>query len=142
MCPGWFVISGFAGVALLIAVVGVAGVLAFGVTARMRELGVRMALGATPRRVLARILLEGVLIVGTGIVAGAAGMYGFTSVARIFVEGLRPPGALPILGSAAVLACAGILASLMPAAKASHVRWWRRSGRSSCAVSHGRRFRS
>jgi len=117
-----FVISGFAGVALLIAVVGVAGVLAFGVTARMRELGVRMALGATPRRVLAKVLLEGGLIVAIGIVAGAAGLYGFASVARSFVENFHPPGALPVLGAAAVLACVGVLASLMPAAKASHVQ--------------------
>ena len=116
-----FVISGFAGVALLIAVVGVAGVLAFGVTARMRELGVRMALGATPRRVLVRVLLEGGLIVAIGIVAGAAGIYGFASVARAFVESFQPPGALPVVGAAAVLTVAGVLASLMPAAKAAHL---------------------
>ena len=116
-----FVISGFAGVALLIAVVGVAGVLAFGVTARMRELGVRMALGATPRRVLVRVLLEGGLIVAIGIVAGAAGIYGFISVARAFVESFQPPGALPVVGAAAVLTVAGVLASLMPAAKAAHL---------------------
>ena len=116
-----FVISGFAGVALLIAVVGVAGVLAFGVSARLRELGVRMALGATPRRVLMRVLLEGALIVGIGIIAGFAGIYAFASVARSFVENLHLPGALPILTAAAVLACAGVLASLMPAARASHV---------------------
>jgi len=116
-----FVISGFAGVALLIAVVGVAGVLAFGVTARMRELGVRMARGATPRRVLMRVLLEGTLIVGVGIGAGAAGIYAFASLARGFVDTVHVPDALPILVAAGVLAFAGILASLMPAARASHV---------------------
>ena len=116
-----FVISGFAGVALLIAVVGVAGVLAFNVSARTRELGVRMALGATPRRLLVRVLLEGALIVVIGIVAGAAGIYAFAGVARTVVENLHPPGVLPILGAAAVLVCAGVLASLMPAARASHV---------------------
>jgi ABC-type antimicrobial peptide transport system permease subunit len=113
-----FVISGFAGVALLIAVVGVAGVLAFGVSARLRELGVPMALGATPRRVL---ILEGALIVAVGIGAGAAGIYAFTTVARTFVDTVHVPSALPILVAAALLACAGILASLMPAARASHV---------------------
>jgi len=116
-----FVISGFAGVALLIAVIGVAGVLAFGVNARMRELGVRMALGATPRKVLVRVLLEGGLIVVVGITTGAAGIYGFARVARVFVENVQVPGTLPIVGAAAVLICAGILASLMPAARASHV---------------------
>jgi ABC-type antimicrobial peptide transport system permease subunit len=87
----------------------------------MRELGVRMALGATPQRVLGRVLLEGGLIIAIGIVAGAAGIYGFISVARAFVESFQPPGALPVLGAAALLACASVLASLMPAAKASHL---------------------
>jgi predicted permease len=116
-----FVISGFAGIALLIAVVGVAGVLAFSVSARMRELGIRMALGATPRRLLVRVLSEGALIVVTGIVAGAAGGLAFASVAEHFVESLHLPGALPLLGAAAVLVGAGLLASLMPAARASRV---------------------
>ena len=116
-----FVISGFAGVALLIAVVGVAGVLAFGVSARMRELGVRMALGATPLRLLVRVLLDGAMIVVIGIAAGAAGIYVLGSLAESFVENVHLPGALPILGAAAVLALAGLLASLMPAARAAHV---------------------
>ncbi len=116
-----FVISGFACVALLIAVVGVAGVLAFSVSARTRELGVRMALGATPRRLLMQVLLEGGLIVAIGIVAGAAGVYAFAGVARTFVENVHLPGAPALLGAAAVLVCAGVLASLMPAARASHV---------------------
>ncbi len=57
-----FVVSGFAGIALLIAVVGVAGVLAFSVSARTREFGVRLAVGAAPRHLLARVLSEGVRI--------------------------------------------------------------------------------
>ena len=55
-----FVFSGFAGIALLIAVVGVAGVLAFSVSARTREFGVRLAVGSAPRQLLARVLSEGV----------------------------------------------------------------------------------
>ena len=55
-----FVFSGFAGIALLIAVVGVAGVLAFSVSARTREFGVRLAVGSAPRHLLARVLSEGV----------------------------------------------------------------------------------
>src|SRR5206468_9198186 len=57
-----FVFSGFAGIALLIAVVGVAGVLAFSVSARTREFGVRLAIGSAPRDLLARVLSEGVRI--------------------------------------------------------------------------------
>ncbi|HSC27830.1 MAG TPA: ABC transporter permease [Vicinamibacterales bacterium] len=116
-----FVLSGFAGVALLIAVVGVAGVLAFGVSARTREFGVRLAIGSSPRHILVRVLLEGALIVAVGIAAGAAGGYAFAGVAASYVESVRLPGALPILGAAIVLASAGIAASLMPAARASRV---------------------
>ena len=67
-----FVFSGFAGVALLIAVVGVAGVLAFGVSARTREFGVRLAIGSTPYLLLIRVLSEGAMIVSVGIIAGTA----------------------------------------------------------------------
>jgi predicted permease len=116
-----FVMSGFAGVALLIAVVGVAGVLAFSASARTREFGVRLAMGASPRDLLMRVLREGTLIVAIGIVAGAAGGYAFAGVVRSIVENVRLPDALPLLGAAAVLIGAGILASLMPAAKASNV---------------------
>ena len=81
-----FVLSGFAGVALLIAVVGVAGVLAFSVSARTREFGVRLAVGSTPRHLLMRVLSEGALIVAIGIVAGAAGGYAFAGVAASYLE--------------------------------------------------------
>jgi len=116
-----FVFSGFAGMALLIAVVGVAGVLAFSVSARRREFGVRLAMGSTPHHLLLRVLSEGALIVAVGIVAGAAGGYAFAGLAASYVESLRLPGILPMLGAAAVLAGAAILTSLMPAARASRV---------------------
>jgi len=116
-----FVFSGFAGVALLIAVVGVSGVLAFSVSARTREFGVRVAIGSTPRRLLVSVLSEGALIVAVGIVAGAGGGYAFARLAASYLENVRLPGALPILGAAAILAGAAVLASLMPAARASRV---------------------
>ena len=67
------VFGGFASVALLIAVVGVAGVLAFSVSARTREFGVRLAIGSAPRHLLMGVLREGAVIAGAGIVAGAVG---------------------------------------------------------------------
>jgi putative ABC transport system permease protein len=108
-------------VALLIAVVGVAGVLAFSVSARTREFGVRLAIGSTPWELLVHVLSQGALIVTIGIVAGVAGGYAFGLVAQHYFENVRLPGALPILGAAAVLVGAAILASLMPAARASRV---------------------
>ena len=116
-----FVFSGFAGIALLIAVVGVAGVLAFSVSARTREFGVRLAVGSAPRHLLARVLSEGAVIAAIGIVAGAAGGYALARVAARFVANVQLPGALPVLGAAAVLIGAAVVASLMPAARASRV---------------------
>ena len=115
------VLSGFAGVALLIAVVGVAGVLAFSVSARTHEFGVRLAIGSTPRRLMVGVLSEGALIVAIGIVAGAAGGYAFARVAAHYLDNVRLPGAFPLLCAAALLIGAALIASLMPAARASRV---------------------
>jgi putative ABC transport system permease protein len=116
-----FVFSVFAGVALLIAVVGVAGVLAFSVSARTREFGVRLAVGSAPRHLLARVLSEGALIAAIGIVAGAVGGLALSRVATTYVDNMQFPGVVPVLGAAAVLMCAAVVASLMPAARASRV---------------------
>jgi predicted permease len=116
-----FVFSGFAGIALLIAVVGVAGVLAFSVSAHTREFGVRLAVGSAPRQLLARVLSEGVWIAAIGIAAGAAGGYGLARVAAGVVEQVQLPGALALTGAAAVLIAAAVVASLLPATRASRV---------------------
>jgi putative ABC transport system permease protein len=115
------VFSGFAGVALAIAVVGVAGVLAFSVSARTREFGIRLAVGSTPSALLARILREGAMIGVSGIVAGAIAGIALARVAGSYLAEVRIPGPVPIIGAAAVLVAAAILASLMPAARASRV---------------------
>jgi putative ABC transport system permease protein len=116
-----FVLSGFAGVAMLISVVGVAGVLAFSVSARTREFGVRLAVGSSPGHLLLGVLSEGARIVAIGVTAGAIGGYAFSSLAAGYVENLRVPGALPLIAAAAVLVAAALVASLMPAARASRV---------------------
>jgi putative ABC transport system permease protein len=116
-----FVISGFAGIALLIAVVGVAGVLAFSVSARTREFGVRMAVGSEPRQLLRSVVTEGAQIAIVGILAGAAGGYLLTRVAARLVADAPVPTPLPAAIAAVVLAAAAVIASLVPAARASHV---------------------
>src|SRR5207237_5925851 len=90
-----FVFSGFAGIALLIAVVGVAGVLAFSVGARMREFGVRLAVGCTPRDLWTGVLWDGVRIAAVGIAAGAGGGYALVRVAQGVWGAVQLPGALP-----------------------------------------------
>jgi len=115
------VFGGFAGVALLIAVVGVAGVLAFSVSARTREFGIRLAIGSAPRHLLGRVLGEGAVIAIAGIVTGAAAGYLLARFAGSYMQSIRMPGALPVISAAMLLVVAAILASLMPASRASRV---------------------
>jgi putative ABC transport system permease protein len=115
------VFGGFAVVALLIAVVGVAGVLAFSVSARTREFGIRLAIGSAPRHLLVRVLREGAVIAGAGIVAGVVGGLLLARLAGAYIPDIRLPGAVPLAAAAGALAAAAILASLMPAARASRI---------------------
>ena len=115
------VFGGFALVALTIAIVGVAGVLAFSVSARTREFGIRLAVGAPPRQLLARVLGEGAVIAAAGIIVGALGGIALTRFASTLFGVIRMPGVLPIAGAAILLVTAAILASLLPAARASRV---------------------
>jgi predicted permease len=115
------VFGGFAMVALTIAVVGVAGVLAFSVSARTREFGVRLAIGSAPRHLLTRVLGEGALIGASGIAAGAVGGIVLARVVGSYIQDIRIPGPVPTIGAAAILIAAAILASALPAARASRV---------------------
>ncbi len=111
----------FAAVALGIAVVGVAGVLAFAVSAQTREFGIRLALGSEPQRLLRGVIQEGTLIAAAGVVAGA--VFGFVLArfaGRYFMD-IKMPGALPVLVSACLLMAVAVIASLLPAARAARV---------------------
>jgi predicted permease len=116
-----FVFSAFGGIALLIAVVGVAGVLAFSVSARTREFGIRLAVGSTPRELRTGVLWDGLRIAAIGIAAGAGGGYALVRVVEELSGNVQLPGALPAVGAAVVLIGAAIVASLMPATRASRV---------------------
>ena len=115
------VFGGFALVALTIAVVGVAGVLAFSVSARMREFGVRLAIGSTPASLLTRILGEGAVIAALGILTGVVAGLGLLRFATGLFGKLEVPGVMPLAGAAVVLIAAAVIASLMPATRASRV---------------------
>ena len=86
--------------------------LAFSVSARTREFGIRLAIGSEPRHILTGVLGEGAVIAAAGIVTGIVGGY---------IHDVRLPGILPIFGAAMLLVAAAILASLIPAARASRV---------------------
>jgi putative ABC transport system permease protein len=111
----------FAAVALAIALVGVAGVLAFSVSARIREFGIRLALGSQPQSLLKGVIAEGAVMAVAGVLAGAA--FGFVAArlaASYFFE-VKMPGALPIVLSAFVLVAAAVVASMLPAARAARI---------------------
>jgi hypothetical protein len=115
------VFGGFAVVALAIALVGVAGVLAFSVSARTREFGIRLAVGSQPRDILRGVIAEGIVMATVGVVAGAAGGFVMARVARSYFQDVHMPSAVPVIGSAVVLLAAAVIASVLPAARASRV---------------------
>jgi len=111
----------FAAVALAIALVGVAGVLAFSGSARTREFGIRLALGSQPRHLLAGVVAEGAVMAAAGVVAGALSGYALARLAgRYFIE-MQMPSAAPVVASALVLLAAAVIASALPAARAARI---------------------
>src|SRR5262245_61087469 len=111
----------FAAVALAIAVVGVAGVLAFSVSARTREFGIRLALGSQPQRLLRGVIAEGAVMAVAGVLAGSVfGLALARFTGRYFLE-LKMPGAVPVVASAFMLMTVAVVASVLPAARAARV---------------------
>ena len=115
------VFGGFAVVALMIAVVGVAGVLAFSVSARTREFGIRLAIGSQPRQLLARVIGEGMAITAFGTAAGLGCGLALHRLAGSYFDGVQLPGAPVVAGAAAVLFAAAVAASAWPAMRAARV---------------------
>jgi putative ABC transport system permease protein len=115
------VFGGFAAVALAIAVVGVAGVLAFSVSGRTREFGIRLAIGSEPRHLVTGVVAEGAAMAAAGVVAGALCGFALARLAGSYFQDVQMPGALPLLGSAVVLLAAALVASVLPAARAARV---------------------
>src|SRR5713101_5911148 len=115
------VFGGFAAVALTIALVGVAGVLAFSVSARTREFGIRLALGSQPQRLLKGVVTEGAVMAVAGVLAGAAFGYVAARLAGHYFSDVKMPGALPVTLSAFVLLAAAVVASWLPAARAARI---------------------
>jgi hypothetical protein len=115
------VFGGFASVALAISIVGVAGVLAFSVSARTREFGVRLAIGSQPGRLLRGVLVEGVLMAAAGITAGGVAGWILARGIGSYWFKVQMPGVIPTLGAAMLLLIAASIASLLPAARAARV---------------------
>jgi predicted permease len=112
------VLGGFAGVALLLAAVGISGVLSYIVRGRRREIGIRTALGAQRADVLRLVLVEGMWPALVGIAAGTSAALGSARVLKTLVFGVSPSDPLSLAAVAAALALVALAASLVPAYRA------------------------
>jgi len=116
------IVGGFAVMALLLGVVGLYGVIAYSVSQRTREIGVRMALGAERRAVYRLVLSEAGLLIAAGVTLGLGASMGASVLMRNLLFGVRAWDVSTLACVAAVLACAALLASYLPARRASSVR--------------------
>jgi predicted permease len=111
----------FAALALLLAAIGLYGVLAYAVTQRTRELGIRMALGARSEDVLHMILWQGVRLSAIGLALGAAGAWALTRVMATLLYEVKPGDPLVFLSVAIVLAAVALAASAAPSLRATRI---------------------
>ncbi len=111
----------FAGFALLLAFVGIYGVLAYGVAQRAREIGVRMAIGAAERDVIRMVIGEGLLLTAGGVIAGLAGALALTRLLRSLLFGISPDDPLTLVAVSLLLAVVSLAAAWIPARRAARV---------------------
>ena len=111
----------FAATATLIATCGIYGVMAYAVTQRRREIGVRMALGAEPRDVLRLVLTRALRIVVAGLIVGLAGAAGMTRVLQRFLFGVTPTDPIAITIVTLLLMAVGLMAAWLPARRATRI---------------------
>jgi ABC-type antimicrobial peptide transport system permease subunit len=111
----------FGAIALTLAAVGVYGVLAYLVTQRNHEIGVRMALGAQPQQVRAIIMRQGLLVAGIGVVLGLAGAVALSGFLQSLASGVEARDPLVFVGATVVLALAIIAAAYIPVRRATRV---------------------
>jgi putative ABC transport system permease protein len=114
-------VSSFGILALIIAAVGIAGVLAFSVSARTTEIGIRMSLGADRGQVQRMILREGGVLLALGLVLGVAGAFFATGLVRGLLFGVAPRDPTTFVGVALLMMAIGILACWIPALRASRI---------------------
>jgi putative ABC transport system permease protein len=114
-------LAAFAGVAILLALVGIYGVVAFSVTQRTHEIGIRMALGASPAQILRLVIGEGVKLGVAGIAMGLGIVLAFQKIILSLIFGVKVFDAETLVIASAVLLGATLLACALPARRASRV---------------------
>jgi len=111
----------FAGIALLLAAIGIYGVMAYLVNQGMREIGIRLALGATQSGILGMVIRQGMTLALTGVGAGLIGAFALTRLLRSFLYGVQATDPLTFAAIALLLAAVALLASFIPARRASRI---------------------
>jgi ABC-type antimicrobial peptide transport system permease subunit len=114
-------VSSFGILAVIIATVGIAGVLAFSVSSRTNEIGIRMSLGADPGRVQRMILGEGGVLLASGLALGVGGAFFAARIIRGLLFGVPPHDPITLIGVAVTMAAIGIGACWVPALRASRI---------------------
>jgi ABC-type antimicrobial peptide transport system permease subunit len=111
----------FAGLALVLAAIGTYGVMSYLVTQGVREIGIRIALGATPRAILKLVLVRGCELSVAGVVVGLAGAFALTRLLQSQVFGIGITDPLTFIAAVVILTAIALLASYVPARRAARV---------------------
>jgi len=112
----------FAALALTLSAIGIYGVLAYTVTQRTREFGIRIALGAGVGAVAGMVLRQGMLLAAIGLAIGAGGAFALTRLMQSMLFGVKPTDPLVFGGVAGVLMAIAMLASLLPSLRVTRIR--------------------
>lgn len=114
-------LGSFGALGMLLAMVGIYGVISYGVTQRTREIGVRIALGARPGNVLRMVIREGMLLAGAGVIAGIAGALALGRVLQSLLFEIKPTDPTTFVGVAVALALVAMAACYIPARRAMKI---------------------
>jgi putative ABC transport system permease protein len=116
----WLLVT-FGGLALMLAAIGIYGVIAYGVAQRTPEIGLRLALGAPPRSVVGGIMRRGMMPVGAGLVIGLGGAFALSRVMRGLLYGITTTDLPTFVSTAGILTCVALAAAFLPARRAARL---------------------
>jgi ABC-type antimicrobial peptide transport system permease subunit len=114
-------VGSFAGLAALLAAVGIYGVLSYAVTQRTREIGIRISLGASQGRVLAEVLRQGALLIAVGSAIGIGGAFAAGKILNTLLHEVKPGDPYILVATTALLAVVALIACYIPARRAARL---------------------